>query len=187
MTDDPTALVINLELRLAYCPLQGRMWRTDARGRPGRELMLWCKNSAKARLLVTAAIRLPGLGQRTATRVIYFMMTGAWPPADMFVDHRSRDVSDNRWTNLRLCTVTENNRNIDRGNQRWNGIGELIEQGVQKTLHGSYIVQVCGVYYGCYRSRVEANQECRRIRREVKGEYDVPFKSWRRIIRGTAP
>jgi hypothetical protein len=42
------------------------------------------------------------------------------------------------------------------------------------------------VHYGTYRSRVAANQECRRIRREVKGEFDVPFVSMRRIWRPPA-
>jgi hypothetical protein len=63
----------------------------------------------------------------------------------------------------------------------------LLEQGVWKRPDGRYIVSVLGVHYGIFDSRVAANEQCRRIRREVKGEFDVPFLSWRRMIRGTAP
>jgi hypothetical protein len=42
---------------------------------------------------------------------------------------------------LRLCTAAENYRNIDHGYRRWYGLGELLEQGTQKTPHGTYTVK----------------------------------------------
>jgi hypothetical protein len=36
-------------------------------------------------------------------------------------------------------------------------------------------------------SLVAANEACRNARRELKGEFDVPFVTTRRMIRGTAP
>jgi hypothetical protein len=44
-----------------------------------------------------------------------------------------------------------------------------------QTPHGTYTVNVCGENYGSYRSRIEANEVCRRVRREVKDDFDIPF------------
>jgi hypothetical protein len=33
---------------------------------------------------------------------------------------------------------------------------------------------------GTYKSRIEANEVCRRMRHELKGEFDIPAVSWRR-------
>ena len=45
-----------------------------------------------------------------ATRIIWMMMTGQ-DPGDLYVDHKDRDRSNNRWNNLRLAT---------RPQQMWN-------------------------------------------------------------------
>ena len=45
-----------------------------------------------------------------AHRVIYCWMTGV-DPVGRLVDHKNRDRADNHWTNLRLATILDNNRN----------------------------------------------------------------------------
>lgn len=45
-----------------------------------------------------------------AHRVIFAMMTGAWP--DDQVDHINHDRSDNRWSNLRSASNSENHKNM---------------------------------------------------------------------------
>jgi hypothetical protein len=113
-----TDLVTNLESRLAYAPLEGRMWRTDAAGTPLHELATWHFDEDRG-IFVVGSIWISGLGTRRANRVIYFLMTGEWPLAAMLIHHRNRDPSDNRWANLRLCTPSENNCNVDHSGQRW--------------------------------------------------------------------
>jgi hypothetical protein len=46
--------------------------------------------------------------------IIWFMMTGQWP--DKTVDHRDRDRTNNRWSNLRLATKfqQQGNRGVSR-------------------------------------------------------------------------
>jgi hypothetical protein len=45
-----------------------------------------------------------------AHRVIWALMTGAWPEED--IDHEDRNPGNNRWVNLRSVTHAENMRNL---------------------------------------------------------------------------
>lgn len=42
-------------------------------------------------------------------RVIWAIVTGQWPPVT--IDHKDLDRANNRWSNLRLATMSEQNRN----------------------------------------------------------------------------
>lgn len=45
------------------------------------------------------------------THIIWCMMTGEWPPANLVVDHKNGDDTDNSWANLRLATHQQNQFN----------------------------------------------------------------------------
>lgn len=58
-----------------------------------------------------------------AHRVIFAIMTGAWPVAD--IDHENHTRNDNRWGNLREATRTENcqNSSLNKNNTSgFNGV-----------------------------------------------------------------
>ncbi len=63
-----------------------------------------------------------------AHRLAFFYMTGAWPAND--VDHINGIRDDNRWSNLRMATRSQNMQNVRKA-QKNNRLGIL---GVQK--HG---------------------------------------------------
>ncbi len=47
-----------------------------------------------------------------ANRLAWFYMTGEWPAAD--VDHKDGDCQNDRWSNLRQATRTQNNVNTSK-------------------------------------------------------------------------
>lgn len=70
--------------------------------------------------------------QYRAHRLAWLLMTGAFPPKGYEIDHINRDRSDNRWTNLRLVTRSQNNMNAglrsdNRSGQK--GVGRRSDNG----------------------------------------------------------
>lgn len=53
------------------------------------------------------------IGQRSyrAHRLAWLFMTGAFPERGLEIDHINRERSDNRWSNLRLVSRSQNNMN----------------------------------------------------------------------------
>lgn len=70
-----------------------------------------------------------------AHRVIFAMMTGAWPTSE--VDHRDLDRSNNRWGNLRPATGLENR--INKAVRRDSKLGI---KGVQERPGGRFVARI---------------------------------------------
>lgn len=60
-----------------------------------------------------------------AVHLIWFLQTGGWP--EHGVDHKDRDQSNDRWSNLRLATYTQNNQNM--------GLRKDSRTGVRGVMH----------------------------------------------------
>lgn len=68
-----------------------------------------------------------------AHRLAFLYMTGEWPKEQ--VDHINGICDDNRWSNLRDCTRSENFRNTGARKNNKTGV-----KGVTKTPKGRYAV-----------------------------------------------
>jgi hypothetical protein len=62
-----------------------------------------------------------------AHRLIWLIMTGDWPPNQ--IDHRDLDPSNNRWTNLRLATRSQNCVNRRRKSTNTSGFTGVSKRG----------------------------------------------------------
>jgi len=92
-------------------------------------------------------------------RVIFFLMEGRWPEE---VDHINGDKSDNRWSNLREVTRTQNNLNKKSLN-------------ITRRPHGWWDVRVQrdGISYKeRYKCFGKAIKGAENMRKEVCGEYN---------------
>lgn len=98
------------------------------------------------------------------SRIIWKIMTGHEPKA--FIDHKNGDPCDNRWSNLREATRTQNNRNT----KKRRGCARL-PKGVHRTKLGRYQAQIC---LGTFNTIKEAHAAYCRVARTVFGEFFSP-------------
>lgn len=104
-----------------------------------------------------------------AHRLAWLFMTGKWP---VHIDHKNHIPSDNRWTNLREATKSQNGRN--RGAQKNNSTG-LKGAYRQDNSSGRYFsfIKYNGkrVHLGCFATAEEAHAAFMRTARELHGEF----------------
>lgn len=108
-TEMPKALPLPLDIlrsRYAYEPISGQLY-SNASGvlRPvGRR-------DARGYTSVDVTV---GESRRTilAHRIAFALMNGRDVPEGMSIDHKNREKSDNRWSNLRLATHQQNLTNV---------------------------------------------------------------------------
>lgn len=75
---------------------------------------------------VYRAIMIDGHSQKSH-RLAWFYMTGAWPI--VLIDHRDRDGLNNRWTNLREATHSQNLQNKKRHRSNISGFKGVSPHG----------------------------------------------------------
>lgn len=140
----------DLKRALRYCPESGAFyWLESACKRMKRGLRAGTPHGNGYR-------RINVLGCRVFEhRLAWFYMTGEWPPHD--IDHINGTRDDNRWSNLRAVTRSENNLNLRGAPKGHNRTGVL---GVCKTKSNTYFarIKVDGreMYLGSFASAEEA-------------------------------
>lgn len=98
-----------------------------------------------------------------AHRLACLYMTGQWPPAD--VDHRNLDRKDNRWSNIRVATRTEN-----IGNTRVRADSKSGLKGVQKNGN-KWVARAKKKYLGIFDTKDEAHAAYVLAAKSIFGEF----------------
>jgi len=96
-----TPLWILLQEQLSYNPNTG--WLTWKVGRR-RGLRAGCPHSTKKQKRIIQF----NYQRYYEHRLIWFWMTKEFPPEPFFTDHKDRNSGNNRWSNLRLATGSQN-------------------------------------------------------------------------------
>jgi hypothetical protein len=102
---------------------------------------------------------------RVSGKVTYLHRHLLSAPAGMTVDHINGNTLDNRLSNLRICTVSQNARNarVKPHSSQF--------KGVHRLRPGFFQVRARGGYVGTYRDEVEAARAYDRKALELFGEF----------------
>ena len=105
--------------------------------------------------------------QYKTSRVIWFMMTGAWPR--LKIDHEDRDRTNERWTNLRQATQGQNMGNRSVGKNSTTGIKGVCKRGKRFSAQ----IRIGGklTHLGYYPTETEAAEAYREAAEIVFEEF----------------
>lgn len=109
---------------------------------------------------------------RLLHRVIFVLMTGEWPSAE--VDHINGDRSDNRWKNLRLATSAQQQQNITVKSHNMTGLLGVSWRPRKKSYFAR--IRVCGrvTNLGYFDTPEEAHQAYLNAKRELHTFQPTP-------------
>lgn len=114
-----------------------------------------------------------GVGNKSylAHRLAYLFMRGHWPEAGLQIDHIDGNRTNNKWSNLRLCTNAENSRNSKV--RHLSGASKV--KGVRQRSTGAWMVQVThnytNYYGGQFATKAEAEQAAINLRLRLHKEF----------------
>jgi hypothetical protein len=91
------------------------------------------------------------------------------PPEDKVVDHKNGDTSDNRRSNLRICSKTENARN--RKMNKTNSVGYKGVSKVGTRFRARIWTDEGRKHLGCFETKEEAYQAYIEASRKYHGEF----------------
>jgi hypothetical protein len=130
--------LVGIEGNLSYDPDTGLFRYLTHKGRKNKDLVVTSKDSH-------GYIRVSYKGKRyLGHRVAFYLMRGIWPVED--VDHIDGDRLNNKWSNLRVASRSQNlhNQKCTRGKSQYKGVTKhqkgwvaQIGRGVDKYI-GSY-------------------------------------------------
>lgn len=106
-----------------------------------------------------------------AHRLAWLVMTGEWPEAE--IDHKNRNTDDNRWSNLRAATPTQNRGNM--GGIKGSAAGL---KGVTKSAKCElWQARIGGRYLGLFKTPEAAHAAYMVAAAEKFGEFASDGKS----------
>lgn len=190
----PVALSI-LDRFLVATPAEGSLlWNTrvpsdfDSQN-PEKDCRVWNKRFAGRNAARNAGRYLRvsiNRKQMPAHHVMWYLHYGEWP--SRMVDHINGDGKDNRISNLRLCTLVENNRNkAPTGQSPYKGVSF-------RTAQNTWIAGIKGddgpVFLGSFETEIEAALAYDAAAQELHGEFarlNFTAEQKRRILSALEP
>lgn len=147
---------------------------------PDTGLFTWAKGRKKAALGTPAGrprkpdgrMMVGVLGSKyLGSRLAWLYMTGQWP--EKLVDHRDRDLTNDRWINLRLATHSENSHNASLRPDNTSGVkgvwyaksvklwvAEIAYQGKSKKLGYFKTKELAVEFMGLAREMIHGEFAC---------------------------
>ena len=102
-----------------------------------------------------------------ASRLAWFYMNGAWPKHE--IDHINRNMSDNKWCNLRQATRSQNCMNIPAAARNKTGIKGVCLAG--NRYRADIMVDGKRHYLGKFDTKEEAGQAYLEKAKQLHGEF----------------
>lgn len=110
-------------------------------------------------------------GKRYAAhRLAWLYMTGTWPSE---VDHKNRIPSDNRWSNLRVATRSQNNANVGLKSHNTSGVKGVCWDRSRGLWLAQISVDTKRMHLGRFSSKEEAAAAYARAAIQHFGEFAV--------------
>ena len=106
-----------------------------------------------------------------ANRLAVLYMTGALPPDNMDVDHINRDRADNRWSNLRLATRSQNMANVVLKATNSSGVSGVVWVEGRKIWRAQLRVNGIKKNLGRFATQEEAAAAVQSAAQEQWGEF----------------
>jgi hypothetical protein len=104
-----------------------------------------------------------------AHRLAWFYMTGEWPSPE--IDHINGDGLDNRWSNLRLATKSQNKANNRRYKNNKSGFKGVSWSVEAQKWHATIQVKGKQIYLGRFTDIREAAEAYRKAAAEHHGAF----------------
>jgi hypothetical protein len=102
-------------------------------------------------------------------RIAWFYMTGEWP--EHLVDHINGNPHDNRWSNLRAATPSQNSMNCRKAIDNRSGYKGIHLRGDGKAWKAQIICNGRHYYLGCFRDKEAAVAAYREAALRLHGEF----------------
>lgn len=121
----------------------------------------------------TSAITIKGTGrvQMKAHRVIWAIVTGEWPLDE--IDHKDRNKSNNRISNLRLASCSQNNANRKSGKKRKSKYRGVSASHGSKNYRASMTHEGERIHIGCFTTAIAAARAYDAEAYKRHGEYSM--------------